>query len=663
MMKITFLTLVLFILHLANIFGQKGFVNPAAKYCKMLGYKYEITTEKDGDEIGICILPNGKRVNAWDFYKGKVAKEFSYAAKLGFDIETEVIKKNGYTIERPVCVRVTKGVGERIPLLEFMEINGEPLILTEGKSATALYDMAKKDANFKVVKSLPTSFDWRDKDGHSYIGPIQNQGDCDACYAFAAAACAEGAYNYCTGNYDSNVTDFSESYIAWCLGSMSQYSSHFGGCGGADYDYYELQALVDIGIIKESYFPYSDNYNQVCPISTNSAPKTQFKSWHRVTCSDADAIKTAIMSYGVVDAAVYVTTSFQDYSGGIFSDNYNTCNTSPCYNAITNHSIALVGWGHDATEGDYWILRNSWGSSWGENGYMRISVNSAHVDCAVCYMVYTYISGPTTVCTSNSTFTLNNPPPGATVNWTKSSNLSYVSGQGTNNYTVKAVSSSTSGAGWVEAEISVTGCGDITVSKDFWVGVPDVNNINLISHSHSLNPPIKVNLNSTHSYYASLWDNSVDDGEYFKWQVWGGTANHSTGPFNVIKYNLRGNAFLEISRVNTCGESIKKTYTINVSIGGGNPRYGDPIGGFELSIQPNPANDYIEAEIQDDNFEPGGNNNINIKLFNNRSIPVYTGNSHQKTFRINTGNLPHGLYLLQIIYNGEKYSKQVLIEH
>ena len=368
-----------------SVFGQKSYINPAAKYCQMLGYRYEITSQKSGGSVGMVHLPDGRIVNAWDFYKGKVAQEYSYGAKLSFETETEVIKKDGYTIERAVCIRSNKGVEERIPLLELMKMNGDELVAEVDRTAPSVQDIAKPDENFQAAKALPSSFDWRDYNGHSYIGDPRDQGGCGDCYAFGAAAAAEGSYNLATGSYDNNTADFSEGYIAWCLGSMSAYSSHFNGCGGADYDYYELQALVDIGIVDESYFPYSDASNQSCPSSTTNAPKTKFQSWHRVTSDDIDGIKTAIMTYGVVDAAVYVTTSFQNYSGGVWSDN-NSC-TNGAY-TTTNHAISLVGWGHDASKGDYWILRNSWGSSWGENGYMRIAVGSAAVSCAVCYMVY-----------------------------------------------------------------------------------------------------------------------------------------------------------------------------------------------------------------------------------------------------------------------------------
>ena len=237
-------------------------------------------------------------------------------------------------------------------------------------------------------RQLPSQFDWRNYNGHSYIGDIRNQGTCGSCYAFGACAAAEGTYNLAMGLYDENCSDFSESFIIWCLGSLPGYNPHFYGCNGSDYDYMELTALTVEGVSSEADFPYQtwdgcgDHWD---------APRVIFDSWYRIPCGDIDAIKTAIMTYGVVDAAVYVLSAFEAYSGGIYEDTNTDCYEDPCYNTPTNHCVALVGWddnGDPDTNG-YWILRNSWGSyDWGESGYMRIKYRSARVACAACYLVY-----------------------------------------------------------------------------------------------------------------------------------------------------------------------------------------------------------------------------------------------------------------------------------
>ena len=235
-----------------------------------------------------------------------------------------------------------------------------------------------------LEKQLPSSFDWRNHNGHSYIGPIRDQGDCGSCYAFGACAAAEGTYNYANGLYDENCADFSEAYLAFCL---SNYYPGFDGCDGADYDYEELTALTMYGVCNEEVYPYQD-HEQLCGVSR--APQTvAFDSWHRVPCGDTDAIKAAIMTYGVVDAAVMATSAFMAYGSGIYQDANTSCNSNPCYYTPTNHAIALVGWDDNPPEGGggCWILRNSWGTSWGENGYMRIRYGSARVNCEACYLV------------------------------------------------------------------------------------------------------------------------------------------------------------------------------------------------------------------------------------------------------------------------------------
>jgi len=386
--NILVLVVILFTFHMYGMAQKRNYPNTAAVYCEKMGYKYQIDYDSNGNQQGICILPDSSKVDAWDFYKGKVKKEYSYCDRNGYSMKTKMIQEKGFTIECPYCVddRGNNKGFEEIPMMKLMELNGEPMIINdERQNNLNINDEDTVSLLNNSIRSLPTSFDWRNYNGHAYIGPVRDQGSCGSCYAFGAVACAEGVYNKATGSFDSKRKEFSESFIMWCLGSLSSYMSHFGGCKGADYAYMELHALTNDGICEQSYFPYTTTNPGSCTHWND--PKGLFSGWQRVSCSDINAIKTAIIDYGVVDAAVYVTTSFQDYSGGIYTDANTSCNGSPCSYTATNHAIALVGWGYDATHGDYWILRNSWGSSWGESGYMRIKATSARVACAVSYLV------------------------------------------------------------------------------------------------------------------------------------------------------------------------------------------------------------------------------------------------------------------------------------
>ncbi|MEJ2746185.1 MAG: C1 family peptidase, partial [bacterium] len=230
-----------------------------------------------------------------------------------------------------------------------------------------------------------------------------NQGSCGSCYAFGAAAAAEGTYNVAEGFYDDACADFSESFIMWCLGTYGPYSSHFDGCAGADYAYEELHALTVEGIIDEASYPYTMEDPGEC--AHWDVPREVFASWHRIPCGDINAIKTAIMMYGVVDAAVYAGYAFTGYTGGVYDDTYTECSGSPCSYTTTNHAIALVGWDDNPPEGGggCWILRNSWGEGWGEDGYMRIRYNAAAVACAACYLVYESEPTPTPTVTPTPT--------------------------------------------------------------------------------------------------------------------------------------------------------------------------------------------------------------------------------------------------------------------
>jgi hypothetical protein len=133
---------------------------------------------------------------------------------------------------------------------------------------------------------------------------------------------------------------------------------------------------VNPGAVYESDFPYVAS-NSEC--KTNLRHPYKIDSWAYIGNSDiasVDSIKQAILDYGPVCSAVAVDGAFQAYAGGIFKGTATN----------VNHAVLLVGW-NDA-EGGYWILRNSWGAGWGENGYMKIAYGANSVGYAANFIVY-----------------------------------------------------------------------------------------------------------------------------------------------------------------------------------------------------------------------------------------------------------------------------------
>ncbi len=362
-----------------------GINNPSATYCETMGYTYV----KGGE----CLFPDNTQADAWNFYRGKEKQEFSYCVRKGYNMETEVVDKEGYTQEIPVCVP-RKGNSKsiyKIPMLELMQQNGDELEINDvssGYNTEAPFSAERIETT--DIKSLPASFDWRNYNGHSYIGSVRDQGHCGACYAYAAAASAEGVYNYSNNKFDGSTINLSEDYIAFCLGKYGPYSSHFSGCNGADYDYAELTAATIEGYTDEAHYPSTNTDPGSC--NYRSYPTTKYKTWGRLGVNNDYAIKNAIMTYGVIDVAVYVTNAFQSYSSGVFTNSSTSC-PNGAY-TTTNHAVSLVGWGTD-TGGLYWILRNSWSSRWGENGYMRIRAHAARVACSATYLQYASAPVPT----------------------------------------------------------------------------------------------------------------------------------------------------------------------------------------------------------------------------------------------------------------------------
>jgi len=194
------------------------------------------------------------------------------------------------------------------------------------------------------VAALPASFDARKK---GWIPAIRSQGQCGSCWAFSAIATIAGTYAKAK---KKTPPVLSEQQIVDC--DTVSYGCN-GGWSSAGMNYAKK------GVMLNSAYGYTARKG-TCKYSSSKV-KAKVSQVYQVGTS-VSAIKTAVYNSGIVSISINAN-KLQSYKSGIISA--ASCSTS------TNHAVNVVGWGKSGSTA-YWIIRNSWGTSWGEKGYFRI---------------------------------------------------------------------------------------------------------------------------------------------------------------------------------------------------------------------------------------------------------------------------------------------------
>lgn len=194
-----------------------------------------------------------------------------------------------------------------------------------------------------------TSWDWRKKGA---VTPIKNQGQCGSCWAFSTTGSLEGLYYL-----DKNVLlSFSEQQLVDC-------SSSCYGCNGC-WPYVAMEYSAKHGMALEKLYPYK-GYDESCRIPKNISLINTNTGYQCVAQKDAEQMYAATVQQPVSIAVEADQSAWQFYNSGVVK--------SGCGDGL-DHAVLIVGF--DKSEG-YFIVKNSWGTSWGESGYIRISDDSS----------------------------------------------------------------------------------------------------------------------------------------------------------------------------------------------------------------------------------------------------------------------------------------------
>jgi len=203
------------------------------------------------------------------------------------------------------------------------------------------------------------SVDWRTK---GIVNPVKNQGQCGSCWAFSAVAAIEGTM----AQYTKKLQSFSEQQLVDCSKSYGNY-----GCNGGLMDN-AFKYVVNKGLTTSDNYPYKA-VDQTCNTQAEAKKVAHIRSFTDVGHNSSAALKTAV-SQRVVSVAIQAN-AIVSYTGGVF--NNKNCGTS------LNHGVSVVGYGTDPSAGPFWIVRNSWGANWGEQGYIRMAIVDGQGMCGI----------------------------------------------------------------------------------------------------------------------------------------------------------------------------------------------------------------------------------------------------------------------------------------
>lgn len=220
-----------------------------------------------------------------------------------------------------------------------------------------------------VAAPPPSEIDWRIKGA---VTPVKNQGNCGSCWAFSATGAIEGQNFLATGN----LVSLSEQQLVDC---SSEYGNN--ACNGGLMDNAFKYVRDSYGIDTEASYPYISGEtgaaNPTCRFNLKEAV-VRVTGYIDLPGGQESELKSAVGHHGPISVAINAgLPTFMSYKSGVYSD-------EQCSPDGLDHGVLLVGYGEENGI-PYWLIKNSWGPHWGENGYVKILRNHNNL-CGVASM-------------------------------------------------------------------------------------------------------------------------------------------------------------------------------------------------------------------------------------------------------------------------------------
>jgi C1A family cysteine protease len=300
------------------------------------------------------LLSSAEAVSKYKIFKSTLkhiketnAKNLSY--KLGLNQFSDLTKEEFQkllTKKRPSI--------EDYDSLDLLEDN-EPSFLQEQKTPLDLYEDDEENSRRLLQSGL------KDVDHRSFFRAARDQGNCGSCWAFAVTGTVEGAYNKSAKK--EQLTDYlSPQQMVDC--DKKNY-----GCDGGDV-ISAFNYVTSKGLSYEKSYGYTEIQGackkvKPSPIKSKTVSVKFCSNYRNKKCS-RKAIND-LLNQGPLTVGIDGSENLQSYSSGIYD--------APC--AEDNHAVILVGYANKSDKSDgYLLVRNSWGTKWGENGYVRVALNS-----------------------------------------------------------------------------------------------------------------------------------------------------------------------------------------------------------------------------------------------------------------------------------------------